>query len=130
MKIVQAASAVIVDTDGRVLLIKRGHEPQKGKWSVPGGRVEAGETPGQAAVREVAEETGLQVVVGEQLWTATVPFEDERLYEVHDFAATVLGGELHSGDDADDARWVAPAELDTLPLATGLRERLRTAGIG
>ncbi|MEZ5211798.1 MULTISPECIES: NUDIX hydrolase [unclassified Gordonia (in: high G+C Gram-positive bacteria)] len=129
MKTVVAASAVLVDDDGRVLLVKRGHEPEKGHWSVPGGRVEPGETPAQAAVREVREETGLDVRVGDELWTAIVPFGDDSRYEVHDFAATVLGGELRSGDDADDARWVAPDQLETLPLSTGLLGYLRGAGI-
>lgn len=129
VKIVLAASAVIVDPDGRILLVKRGHEPQKGRWSVPGGRLEPGETPAQAAVREVREETGLDVRVGEQLWTDTVPFGDDHLYRVHDFAATVIGGELRSGDDADDARWFSAAELEALPLTPGLTDSLRGAGV-
>lgn len=129
MQIVPAASAVLVDDDGRVLLVKRGHAPQQGCWSVPGGRVEPGETPAEAAVREVFEETGLVVTVGEELWTATVPFDAGHVYEVHDFAATVIGGVLRCGDDADDARWVAPAELDGLPLTTGLIGYLRGAGV-
>lgn len=129
MEIVIAASAVIVDDEGRVLLVKRGHEPQKGLWSVPGGRVEPGETPAEAAAREVREETGLEVTVGAQLWTATVPFGDHLTYEVHDFAATRIGGVLNAGDDADDARWFSPTELGAAPLAEGLLSRLRAGGV-
>ncbi|GAA4750046.1 NUDIX hydrolase [Gordonia alkaliphila] len=129
MRIVLAASVVLVDEDGRVLLVKRGHDPQRGRWSVPGGHVEPGETFEEAAVREVHEETGLEVTVGEELWTATVPFGDDELFEVHDFAGTVTGGVLRSGDDAEEVRWVAPADLADLPLTTGLLGYLRGAGV-
>ncbi|MCK0440794.1 NUDIX domain-containing protein [Gordonia alkaliphila] len=129
MRIVLAASVVLVDEDGRVLLVKRGHDPQRGRWSVPGGHVEPGETFEEAAVREVREETGLEVTVGEELWTATVPFGDDELFEVHDFAGTVTGGVLRSGDDAEEVRWVAPADLADLPLTTGLLGYLRGAGV-
>lgn len=74
--VVLAASAVVVDADGRVLLVKRGEEPEKGRWSVPGGRVDPGETLAQAAVREAFEETGLQVQIIRELWVANVPTGD------------------------------------------------------
>ncbi len=129
MGIVLAASAVITDDAGRVLLVLRGTEPEKGRWSVPGGSVEPGETLAEAAAREAFEETGLRVSVGRELWCVTIPAGDGRVFEVHDFAATVTGGELAPGDDADDARWVTPAELDQLPLTTNLADYLRGAGI-
>lgn len=126
---VLAAGAVITDAQGRVLLVLRGHDPQKGRWSIPGGSVEPGETLAEAAQREVLEETGLHVQVGEELWSLRLPAGDGRIFEVHDFAATVNGGALAPGDDADDARWVAPAELGTLPLTVDLADYLRRAGI-
>lgn len=129
MGIVLAASAVITDDGGRVLLVLRGTEPEKGRWSIPGGRVEPGETLAEAAAREAFEETGLRVSVGRELWCVTIPAGDGRMFEVHDFAATVTGGELASGDDADDARWVAAAELDQLPVTANLADYLRGAGI-
>ena len=129
MDVVLAASAVITDADGRVLLVKRGRDPQRGRWSVPGGRVEPGESLGAAAAREAFEETGLQVEVGRELWTVRVPTGDGREFEVHDFAATATGGVLRHGDDADDARWVASDGLHTLPLTIHLVEHLRRAGI-
>ncbi|MEE1622615.1 MULTISPECIES: NUDIX domain-containing protein [Micrococcales] len=129
MEIVLAASAVITDDAGRVLLVLRGTEPEKGRWSIPGGSVEPGETLAEAAAREAFEETGLRVSVGRELWCVTIPAGEGRVFEVHDFAATVTGGELASGDDADDARWVAAAELDQLPVTANLADYLRGAGI-
>lgn len=126
---VLAASAVIIDGDGRILLVKRGKEPQKGRWSVPGGSVEAGETLAEAAAREALEETGLVVSIGRELWQLTTPTADGRLYEIHDFAAVVTGGELTPGDDADDVSWVHPDELAGLDLTVGLADYLHRAGI-
>ncbi len=123
-----AASAVIIDTRGRVLLVKRGKEPQKGRWSVPGGSVELGETLTEAAAREVREETGLDVDIGPELWSFTTPTADGRMYEIHDFAATVTGGELVAGDDADDVRWVSPDELHDFHVTVDLPAYLRRAG--
>jgi len=114
------AGAVIRDSEGRLLLVRRGRPPSAGLWSVPGGRVEAGETPAQAAVREVREETGLDVEVGELL--ATVEIGD---YLVHDFAADVVGGRLRAGDDAIDARWCSFDEAALLPLTPGLLDQVR-----
>lgn len=121
---VVCAGAVVRDGDGRLLLVRRGHAPAAGRWSLPGGRVEAGETPQAAAAREVAEETGLTVAVGALL--ATVPLGD---YVVHDFAATVIGGELRAGDDASDVRWCSLADAELLPLTDNLLDELRRMGV-
>lgn len=129
MERVLAASAVITDEAGRVLLVLRGTEPEKGCWSVPGGSAEPGEALVQTAAREALEETGLTVEVGRELWTVRIPAPDGRVFELHDFAATVTGGTLRPGDDAADARWFTPAELDTVPLTTDLRGYLTRAGV-
>lgn len=129
MERVQAASAVITDAHGRVLLVLRGKEPQKGRWSVPGGSVEPGETLPAAAAREVFEETGLIVEIGRELWVVEIPIGDGRCYEVHDFAATPTGGTLQAGDDAVDVRWFASEELDQVPLTHDLAVYLARAGI-
>ena len=108
------------DAAGRLLLVQRGRAPSMGLWSVPGGRVEPGETPAQAAAREVREETGLDVRIGALL--ATVDIGE---FVVHDFAADVVGGELRAGDDAADVRWCTFEEAALLPLTPGLMDELR-----
>ncbi len=127
--VVLAASAVVVDSRGRVLLVKRGAEPERGRWSVPGGSVDPGETLAEAAAREAFEETGVHVQIVRELWVATVPTGDGRQFEIHDLLATATTGTLTPGDDADDARWVAADELDALPLTTGLAGYLERAGL-
>ncbi len=119
---------MIKDGSGRLLLIKRGHEPGKGLWSIPGGRIEAGESDSVALVREVREETGLVVAPGPLIGAVRRPGGDSVL-DIRDYAATIVGGALAAGDDADDAVWAGPAELDTLPLAEGLLDTLRSWGV-
>jgi len=114
------AGAVVLDGAGRILLIRRGHAPSQGLWSLPGGRLEPGESPAEAAAREVREETGLEVRVGVLL--ASVELGD---YLVHDFAAEVVGGRLTPGDDADDARWCSAEDAAALALTGGLLTELR-----
>lgn len=112
---VVGVGAVIFDGD-RVLLVKRGHAPLKGEWSLPGGTLELGESLEQAVVREVLEETGLQVTVGPvvEIFERIDKAPDGR-FEYHfviiDYACRPSGGSLVHGSDADDARWVAVAEL-------------------
>lgn len=122
---VECAGAVVRDEAGRLLLVRRGRPPAEGLWSLPGGRIEPGETAAAAAVREVREETGLDVEVGAVLITAVVA---DGAYRVRDFAARVIGGELRAGDDASEARWATEAELDELELTPGLRDELLRLG--
>lgn len=123
---VECAGAVVRDAAGRLLLVRRGHEPALGSWSLPGGRIEVGESPAEAAAREVAEETGLIVEIGELL--QTVDLWDGG-YRVHDFAAAVVGGTLRAGDDASDVRWCGIDELDALDLSPDLVDELRRMGV-
>ena len=123
---VECAGAVVRDDAGRLLLVRRGREPAAGSWSLPGGRIEPGETAAEAAAREVLEETGLQVSVGELL--RTVDLRDSE-FRVHDFAATVVGGTLQAGDDASDARWCTVEEVAALGLSPGLLVELQRMGV-
>ena len=129
MRVVVAAAAVVVGTDGRFLLVRRGKEPQRGRWTVPGGSVLPRETVEQAAVRETLEETGARVRVERELGVVRVPGGRDVVYEVHDVAATYLGGTLRAGDDADAVRWVAPDELRALETTDGLLAHLVRFGV-
>jgi ADP-ribose pyrophosphatase YjhB (NUDIX family) len=121
--------AVIKDDLGRLLLIKRGHPPGAGLWSLPGGRIEPGETDAEALVREVREETGLTVEAGGLLGAVHRPARDGDVFDIRDYTATVTGGLLQPGDDAADARWVDAIELESLPITEGLTETLTSWGV-
>ena len=127
--VVPCVGAVIKDDRGRLLLIKRGHAPGAGLWSLPGGRIEPGETDAEALVREMREETGLVIEAGQLIGTVRRPAQDGGLLDIRDYAATVTGGTLRAGDDAADARWVAVSELEILPITEGLVEALTSWGV-
>ena len=121
--------AVVTDGRGRLLLIQRGHDPGAGLWSLPGGRIEAGETDAEALVREMEEETGLTVEPGRLIGQVDRPGRAGDVLDIRDYAATVTGGMLRPGDDAADARWVAPEDLAVLPVTEGLVEALTEWGV-
>ena len=121
--------AIITDDTGRLLLIKRGHEPEEGRWSLPGGRVRPGESDPQALAREVREETGLRVEPGRLIGEVERPAPGGAVFDIHDYAATVSGGRLAAGDDAADARWIGPGDVGRLPLTSGLAETLIAWGV-
>jgi len=104
-----------------LLLIERATDPGRGRWSLPGGRVEPGESDVEALVREMAEETGLVVAVGRHAGTV-----DIGRYRVADYFCTAVGGTLAAGDDAADARYVGAAEFAALPLVEDLADTLRS----
>jgi 8-oxo-dGTP diphosphatase len=118
---VPCVGAVVHDERGRLLLIRRGHAPSAGLWSVPGGRVEAGESEAEAVVREVAEETGLQVRPDRVLGTVRIDGNGV-VFTVTDWACSLLepGRQPVAGDDAADAAFVAAAELAELDMAPGV----------
>ncbi|MHB1614663.1 MAG: NUDIX hydrolase [Actinomycetes bacterium] len=122
---VAAVGAVVHDRQGRLLLVRRGHPPAEGQWSLPGGKVEPGETGPQAVVREIAEETGLDVVVGAHLGDVRRPGEAGVVYAISDYAARVVAGRLSAADDAAAARFVTLDELADLRLTDGLLAVLR-----
>jgi len=107
--------AVILD-GARVLLVRRSHEPLKGEWSLPGGAVELGETLEPALVREVIEETGLDVVVGPvvEVLDRVQRAPDGRVeyhFVIVDYLCTVRAGVVAHGSDASEVRWVPIADL-------------------
>jgi 8-oxo-dGTP diphosphatase len=127
---VPCVGAIMTDPDGGLLLIRRGHAPGAGLWSVPGGRVERGETDGEAVIREIREETGLVIKPGRLIGSVERPGADPgTVYVIRDYAAEVIGGTLAAGDDADAARWVTRRELDDLPLTPGLAQALTEWGV-
>lgn len=122
-----AVGAVIVQDDC-LLLVERVNPPGAGKWAVPGGTVEPGETLAAAVAREVLEETGLEVSVGDIAWAGDsigpgVP--PAWHFAILDFWATVDGGTLRAGDDAAWAAWVPIGELATRPMVETMYDLVR-----
>lgn len=120
---VVAVAAIVFDDAGRVLLIERGRPPGVGLWSVPGGRVELGESLAAAVAREVVEETGLTVEVGPlvEVVERVTPGDGGTFhYVILDYLAWSAGGHPLAADDARAARFVDVDELARLPLTDGL----------
>ena len=122
-------AAIIIEQD-RIVLVKRGHPPLSGEWSIPGGVLEVGETIGQAAVREALEETGLTVEVGELLgvYDRILRDADERTryhYVLIDFLCRRIAGEPNGAGDAAEARWFTRGELGELSLAEDTAEVIK-----
>jgi 8-oxo-dGTP diphosphatase len=121
--------AIIID-NGRVLLVKRGHPPLAGEWSIPGGALEVGEMLREAAVREAKEETGLTVEPAELLgvYDRVLPDGGGRIlyhYVLIDFLCWHVAGEPQPAGDADEARWFTQEEAGKLPLAKDTAEVIR-----
>ncbi|MEQ4716881.1 NUDIX hydrolase [Nonomuraea sp. B19D2] len=126
---VNCVGAIIFDASDRLLLIKRGRPPGVGLWSIPGGRLEPGESDADGVRREVLEETGLQVEVGRLAGTVDRPGLGGDTYVIRDYLASVTGGVPAAGDDAADVRWFDIEELVRLPLSEGLLESLTGWGV-
>ncbi len=125
----EVAVGAIVRRGDELLLVRRGREPAAGEWSVPGGRVEPGETLMEAVVREMHEETGLRGVCGPLVgWVERI--SDDHHFVILDFEATVTGDVTPvAGSDASEARWCPLSEVAALPLVEGLAEFLHDHGI-
>jgi len=114
---------VAVVENGRVLLVRRGRGAGVGLWAVPGGRVEWGETLEDAARREVAEETGLDVRLGPVVWTGESigpGSPPEWHFTLVDFVGFRVTGEAVAADDAADVRWVTTSEAGRLDLVDSM----------
>jgi ADP-ribose pyrophosphatase YjhB (NUDIX family) len=117
--------AVIV-REGAIVLIKRGNEPSKGKWSIPGGLVELGESPEQAVIRETKEETCLDVENPSLIDVVSNVDLDEKgkvkyHYVIIDYLVHVKSGKLHAASDAAELRWVPFDEVEKYDLTTSFR---------
>ncbi len=129
----QVAVGAIAVHDGHLLLVRRGRGPAAGEWSVPGGRVEPGETLHEAVLRELAEETGLEAVVVrfvgwvERIGEAPDPYH----FVILDFEVEVLDPYARGvpGDDAAEVEWVAFGDLGDRRLVAGIQEFLEDVGI-
>jgi 8-oxo-dGTP diphosphatase len=120
--------AVAVDDD-LILLVRRGRGPAEGVWSVPGGRVEPGETLAEAVVRELHEETGLVgVCEGFVGWAERIG--EDHHFVILDFSVTILSDpDPVAGDDAAEVAWVPLGQVADLELVDGLAEFLHDHGI-
>jgi 8-oxo-dGTP diphosphatase len=121
--------AVVLDGQ-RVVLVRRGSEPLKGEWSLPGGVLELGETLRQGVAREVLEETGLQVEVLDVagVFDRILPDSNGRPqfhYVLIDYVCRVKGGELRAAGDVTDAKWASEDELADYGLARSTEGLIR-----
>jgi 8-oxo-dGTP diphosphatase len=130
LPLVPCVGAVVHDVAGRLLLIRRGHAPHEGLWSLPGGRVEPGESPETAVVREVREETGLHVRAGAAVGRVRIPAGNV-VYEVTDFACTLDDPAIEpvAGDDASAVVFADAPTLAGLRCTPGLVQILGGWGV-
>ncbi|GDX32881.1 NUDIX hydrolase [Actinomycetes bacterium] len=127
---IPCVGAVVFDAAGDLLLIKRGREPALGRWSVPGGRVEPGESHEAAVIREVFEETGLNITVAREVGTVRRVAPGGDTYVIHDFLGEL--GERRTpvaNDDALEAKFFALDELADLDTSDGLIDALTDWGL-
>lgn len=122
---VPCVGAIVIDEAGRLLLIRRGNPPAQGQWSLPGGRVEAGETHEAAVLRELREETGVVGTLGRHVGEVRRDAPDGSIYVIQDYLVTGDGSTSpEAGDDAMDAAWFAVEELPDLDTSPGLMDAL------
>lgn len=124
----EVAVGAVVVRHGRLLLVRRGHAPAAGQWSLPGGRVRPGEPLAQAVRRELAEETGLRGEVG-PLCGVAERFDEGYHYVVLDYWVEVTGQTARAAGDADGLCWAGRGELARLPLVDDLDRWLADHGV-
>lgn len=107
----KVAAGVLIEDEGRVVLVRRGIEPHLGSWSLPAGFTEYGETVEETAIRECREETGLEIELDDLLGIYSVNSNFYGHLVLVLYSAHIVGGEMIAGDDASEAGLFAPAEL-------------------
>lgn len=120
----------VVISEGKILLEKRKNEPGKGKWSIPGGLVDLGESPEQAVIREVMEETCLEVDAPRLVDVVSdVSLDENGKVKYHfviiDYLVAVKRGEVKAASDADALRWVPFSEVEAFDLTRSFRAFFR-----
>jgi 8-oxo-dGTP diphosphatase len=125
----QLAVSAAIFRDDRILLVRRARSPARGFYSLPGGRVEFGETLHEALHREVDEETALKIeIIGLAGWREVVPgTSGGGHYLIVSFAARWLAGEPVLNDELDDFKWLSPDDVGHLKLTGGLQEVIQAA---
>lgn len=127
----QLAASAVIFRDGKFLVVRRANAPGRGLYSVPGGRVEHGETLHQAVAREVREETALTIdIVGFAGWREVLPDPAAGRaghYVVMSFAARWHAGEVVLNEELDDFHWIAPEDLSALRTTQGLADIVHSA---
>jgi len=127
------AVAAIILRDRQILMIRRGSEPGKGLWSIPGGCIELGESIQDALRREVLEETGVSIEVGEFAGVAEVVIRGGGSVRFHyiilDYFARIVSGEIRAASDALECRWIPLSELTDYDVTESLIERLKALGL-
>ena len=129
MKTVQVVAAVLVDR-GRVFATQRGYGPWKDFWEFPGGKIEPGETPKEALVREIREELDTEIRAGEKLLQVEYDYPDFHL-SMGCYLCAVISGRL-TLKEHEAARWLSPAELDSvswLPADRSLIDGLKAGSV-
>ncbi|MBI5029636.1 MAG: NUDIX hydrolase [Chloroflexi bacterium] len=123
---------VVVRRANAVLVIRRGNPPRRGDWGIPGGAVELGETWREAAQREVREECGIEIALGDVVDAVDMIFRDDdgRVqyhYTLVDFVADYASGDVHAASDILDARWLPLSEVSTFELPEMTRKVIEKA---
>lgn len=126
----QVATGAVVFNDDRVLLVKRKDPPSQNLWAIPGGKVQPGETLEESVKREILEETGIVISVGEIVHVFDmIERSSDGAVSVHyviiDFNAEYCSGDLKPGDDALEVRWVSKEEIVNLPVNQTSRTLLK-----
>jgi ADP-ribose pyrophosphatase len=129
----QVGVGAVVIKEEKILLVKRNKSPQKGKWAIPGGSVELGETLQEAAEREIREETSLRIKAREPVYCFDLIERNEKgelkfHYVIIDLEADYIWGELHPSDDVLDAKWFHAKELNHINMTKSTRDLLQKIG--
>jgi len=129
---VRGVGALVTRDDGAVLLVRRAQPPYQDHWSLPGGQIQLGESPQVACAREVKEETGLVVEIGESLAVIKLAGGNGDTWDIEDFRAVITNSsptEPVAGDDASEVGWFLLSELDGLSTTPMLAEYLNRWGV-